>query len=58
MQTPYPSTIPERSIQAVEKDRAITLARGILRGGIISVTGSDARVLARQLLRALAMPEC
>ena len=46
---------PQGSPQQSEKDRAIDLARRISRAEIAGCTHEEAKILARQLLRALAL---
>lgn len=48
---------PAVSPQQREKDRAVYVARDVLRGNYRSQSWEDASALARQFLRALALPE-
>lgn len=46
---------PDRSPAQAEKDRAIEVARRVMRGETMTVAGDDLRALSAQLLRALAL---
>ncbi len=54
-ETIWPPTT--ESPQAVEKDHAIAMARRVLKMGSCGCSEGDVKVLARQLLRALALSE-